>query len=131
LPVLKRLQGIKAFEYPDVTRELDYADKRPIIVRVLADQLKSKKSALEILIHELDYKYDHKFHLIYNRAGKIVTIGEMLEKEYGVRRGIIKCITCNNGIETDILFYHLEQGLQYGHKLNLQQVIDQIASISN
>jgi len=106
-------------------------DKRPIIIRMLADQIKSKKPVLEIIIHELDYRYDPKFHLIYDKSGNINTIGEMLEKNYGIRRSIIKCTVCNDGIPLDICFYHWQNGLHYGHSLNIQQVIDQLALISN
>ncbi len=131
MPVLKRLQGIQPDEYPDLTHELDYADKRPIIIKILADEIRSKKPVLEILCKDSGFAYDPKMHLLFDKGARVKTIGEMLESEYGIRRGSIKCTVCNRTIETDILFYHLQDGYKDGHKLDIQKVIDVLFSISN
>jgi len=131
LPILKRLQGLQPDEYPDMTHELDYIDKRPIIIKVLADEIRSKKTVLEILVKDSGYTLDKKMNLIFDIGGRVKTLGEFLESQYGIRRGTVKCTECHEPIETDILFYHLQDNYHNGHKLGIQKVIDFLATISN
>jgi len=128
---LKRLQGIQPDEYPDMTHELDYIDKRPIIIKVLADEIRSKKPVLEILVKDSNYTYDKKMNLLFDSGDRVKTLGEFLESEYGIRRGTVKCTECHEPIETDVIFWHLQDGYQRGHRLGIQKVIDFLATISN
>jgi len=131
LPILKRLQGVQPDQYPNMMQELDYIDKRPVIVKVLADEIRSKKPVLEILVKDSGFTYDSQMHLLFDKGARVKTLGEFLESEYGIRRGTVKCTECHEPIETDILFYHLQDNYHNGHKLGIQKVIDFLATISN
>jgi len=125
------MSGIQAYEYPDVTREQDYRDLRPEIIKLLDNYKNSKHSVLAILCKESGYELDLKWNFIFDEGGRLKTAGELLEKEYGIRRDTVKCPKCNENLTTDIILQHLQSEYRNGHKFSIEGVSDFLLTISN
>lgn len=132
MPVLKRIQGVQAGKYPDATRQDDYIDTRPQIVRLLEDHYsKSKRPILEILCKESNYSQDKKMNFIFDKGDRLITVGELLEREWGIRRNTVTCPKCKESMTTDTILYHLESGFRNGHKFNIEGITNFLSTISN
>jgi len=118
--------------YPDEKYDItEYPkDNTPHIIKVLRLHSKSKQPVLEILCKDSGYFYDKKMNLIFDRAGRVNSMGEYLEKEFGIRRNAVKCTQCNESIQTDVILYHLQNSYQNGHKLPINKVIEFLETIT-
>jgi len=78
--------GIKPGNNPDIDERLFLVDHTPYIVKYLKKHVASPKSVINLLCKDNGYRYDPKTPLVvFDRGGRVKTVGEMLESEYGIR----------------------------------------------
>jgi len=100
-------------------------DPTPYLIQLLQKNKDSQKPVLEILCLDSGYTYDKKMgFVVVDMAGRVKTIGEFLEAEYGLRRNTCKCIYCDGTFQTDTIIFHILEGFgEKGHHLGIKNVI--------
>jgi len=64
--------------------------------------------------------------VVLDMGGRVRTIGEFLEAEYGVRRNTCRCLYCDQTQQTDTILAHMLEGFgEKGHRdLGINNVIE-------
>jgi len=101
-------------------------DPTPYLIRLLQKNKDSQKPVLEILCLDSGYTYDKKMgFVVLDMGGRVRTIGEFLDREYGVRRDSCKCPYCDETQQTDTILPHILEGFgEKGHHLGIVNVIE-------
>ncbi len=121
----------KVKEGEDYNLGQDIIDKTPHIIKLLKFHKKSKKSVIEILCKDSNYTIDSKLQLVvFDEGTRLKTVGELLEREYGIRRDSVKCNKCGESFTTDTIIYHMESGWSKGHRFSIAGITDFLATIA-
>ncbi len=123
--------GIKPGNNPDIDERLFLVNHTPYVVKYLKKHVASSKSVLELLCKDTGYRCDPKMQLVvFDRGGRVKTVGEMLESEYDIRRDTCKCTECGESIQIDTCLAHLQEGYQSGHKVGIKKVIEFLKTVA-
>ena len=103
----------------DITQPETLLKEQPII-----RALKSQKTgnSIEILAEYSGLKYNKKFNLILDNHTPI-PIDHLLSR-YGFTSRVLRCPHCMQSVDVLVLFQHLQDGFQDGHKFTHQKVIE-------
>ena len=89
---------------------------------VKALQGNPKLSTIEKLVRSAGCKLVKPYGFILENSGKVVTISQVINY-YGINTtGSVRCPICKDVFTWDVLFYHLEEKYQSGHKLKPNEI---------
>jgi len=98
---------------------VDAVDNESNQVNPIAEALKGKGDALELLVKACHCKLNKKHRYITDVAGRVIKISQLFEYFGIITTGDTRCPKCFEPVSYDLLFYHFDD-----HKFTLEKIRD-------